>query len=159
MSWTRSPREEAAAGWREWGDKNHGAGWKATRERYFRHPFTLSRCLWCRTHWNLQLNHLTYKARSKRHRVYGDTGWIRWPLYLFVLVPMCPRCHEIEGWLTRKVFRRHVRRAGAHVGATFVPYLLSRALVIGLLWWAAVRYAGAPPPDWSDWIHRLLPDG
>jgi hypothetical protein len=125
----RPPRAVRSAetrdSWRAWSAGVHGAGWEETRRRYWASRWTLARCLWCRGRRGLQLNHLTYTCSIK-----ARGGLILWPLYAFVLVPLCPRCHRAETWITRHVFRSLTGRWGAHLLATFVPYLASRAAVL-----------------------------
>lgn len=125
----------AAQGWSDWSRRVHGKGWPGeggwgeTKRRYWSSRWTLARCLWCRARRGLQLNHLTY-AFSMHHPVHGP-GYIPAPLRHVALVPLCGRCHRAETWITRKVFRSLTGRFGAHVLATFVPYLAIRAAVLG----------------------------
>jgi 5-methylcytosine-specific restriction endonuclease McrA len=94
----------------EWSARVYGPGWEETKRRYWASPYTRKRCFWCRRKDRLQLNHLTYQFS-------GETG--RVPLW--VLKPLCRRCHVVETWLTKRVRRRLARHAKpwAHAVVTY----------------------------------------
>jgi len=127
--------------WSDWSDRVYGPDdqeWKALNKRYWRSRWTLfSRCLICRAGYQrgLTLNHLAYWPTKIR------TGWVP----LLFLVPLCQRCHRWETWATRRL-RRVGLRYGAHVLATFGSYLVTRSVIVGLLWYLLILWPGVPSP-------------
>jgi hypothetical protein len=127
-----------------WRDRIWGPGWDATRRRYWRNPpsWRRRRCFWCRRgqpgrRWSsrrgLHLNHLTYRYSH-------DHG--RCPLW--VLRPMCPTCHNVETWLTRRAvrpwLRRHPRlRPWEHLLVTYAGRWTINLAALTPLWWTMMQ--------------------
>jgi 5-methylcytosine-specific restriction endonuclease McrA len=122
----------------EW-SAQYGPEWEATKRRYWSRSgwWIRRRCFWCRrarpgrSSWSargmLQLNHLTY--------LFGVGNAPLW-----VLRPMCPTCHKIETWVTRKIRPALGRSTGwrfrwAHAFVTFgVRWLLYVPVIVFGLW-------------------------
>jgi hypothetical protein len=135
-----TPRRRGPADWDpRWSERVYGPQqreWRELKARYWRSRWTLfRRCLWCRKGHapgeQLELNHLTYW--TTRFKV----GWVP----LLFLVPLCSRCHGIETKLTRRARRwrlpfTKVRpfSVGEHVFVTFGVYLLTRSIIVGVVW-------------------------
>jgi hypothetical protein len=147
-----------AEGMREWSARIHGDGWQATRARYWRRARSrprLMRCRWCGVSGvPLDLNHIYYglSRLSLRH----GKGWISWPWFLLLLVPMCRDCHQREGELTRAARKgtRGVARKWVHAFVTLGPVegRLRMWLVLGLLWARRVAVvAGVAAAGWG-WV-------
>lgn len=131
----RPPEQPPARhGLAEWSARTYGPGWTETRQRYWASTarWRRRRCFWCRrgqpgTRWasrrRLQLNHLTY-------RLSDNTG--RCPLW--ALRPMCPTCHGIETWLTRR-YDPGRKQPWAHA---IVTYAVRWAMYVPM--WASAAY-------------------
>jgi 5-methylcytosine-specific restriction endonuclease McrA len=108
------------AGWntrearRAWDAATYGPGWDATKDAFWKHPFTWKRCVWCwkdlKQSRRRDLNHITYR------RVRAG-GWTP----LWTLTPMCRRCHKVETWIVkrRRPHMKRRRQAWAHAWVTF----------------------------------------
>jgi 5-methylcytosine-specific restriction endonuclease McrA len=124
--------------WGEWGARVYGTPeqWRALKAKYWASRWTIfRRCLICRSGKDLQLNHLTYRFTKLR------AGWT--PLLL--LVPLCPRCHKFETWLTRRLRKLKIN-FGEHVIATFGTWAVTRSGIVALVWYLLVLWPGVPGP-------------
>jgi len=109
---------------REWLDKTYGAGWKATKRRWYASSWTPRRCFWCLARGPVQLNHLTYLF-VRFHPDHG-AGWTP----LWTLLPLCGRCHKVETWAARKLRKFTGKRLDRWTHA-----------LVTLGWWVASRGA------------------
>lgn len=131
MSILHAPRRAVSTDWGDWGARAYGTPerWAETKRRYWASRWTIvRRCVVCRAGKSkggkeLELNHLTYATTKIRK------GWT--PMWL--LVPLCHRCHVAETSLARWLRRRRIN-FGEHLWATLALYLSVRLPVLGVLW-------------------------
>jgi hypothetical protein len=111
-------------------NSGYGVDWEGTKRRARQSRWTRKRCFWCRSRSRIEWHHLTYSRAATPGKA---------PLW--VLRPMCHRCHAIETWLCRALFSTRQRHGWAHAWVTYGVRWLTRGLVLLALYLAAA-YVG-----------------
>lgn len=122
----------------------YGAEWALTRAKYWAtsgRPWRRKRCMWCRRGRATGAGHVRFWAIPKNgpdmqvHHLTYIFGYGTAPLW--VLRPMCSRCHHIETFLTRLFFGEGFQRRSrlAHVWVTYGARWFVNAVVLAGVFW------------------------